>query len=199
MKGEDPNTGGDRDTWDCNRTRAQVARHLDGELGESQAVQLRGHLLACPGCRAQFQGERVLKRWLVPMEAPAVPAGFAARVAALATVSTGGIREYDDADDREADFLPRAESSAGPSAAPFAEVSRLLGFTTTLVGLAAAALLLLSLALAVDSRPSRPAVLLADPLPEALERLDELNRAERAAAAADDRAAGSRSASPERP
>ncbi|MBI1382305.1 MAG: hypothetical protein GC161_14605 [Planctomycetaceae bacterium] len=188
MKGEHPNGGGEATSWDCGRTRAQVARHLDGELGESEAVQLRGHLLSCPGCRAQFQGERLLKRWFVPVETPAVPDGFAARVAALATVSAA-------MGDRGGELVPAPRAERPPANA--LEMPRLLQFTTTLVGLAAAALLLLSLALAMDNRPSRPTVLLADPLPEALERLDELNRAERAAAA--ERAQNPTAPQPERP
>lgn len=192
MKGEHPNGGGDPTSWDCSRTRAEVARHLDGELGESEAVQLRGHLLSCPGCRAQFQEERLLKRWFVPVETPAVPVGFAARVAALATVSAA----VDGPDDgRYGELVPAPRAERRPATAP--EMPRLLRFTTTLVGLAAAALLLLSLALAMDARPSRPTVLLADPLPEALERLDELNRAERAAAA--ERAQNPTAPQPERP
>ncbi len=148
---------------ECAEARVLLPRHLDGELEDEHASHLRGHLLACPACRAHFQDQRSLKRWFVPSAPPAVPSGFSARVAALAVVG--------------AVMVP---SAVGATTAP-TEIPRLLAFTTGLVAAAAAALLALSLALAIDSRPAAPAGLRADPLPEALQRLDELNRAEDAA------------------
>jgi hypothetical protein len=155
---------------DCARAAEFLPRYLDGELAEEHSSGLRGHLLACRTCRAALQAERDARRWF---EAPAVavPGGFAARVAALAALGL-------DSETRPREpRLPVASASlAADSVGVDSESGALLAFTVRLVGLAALTLLGLSLVLALSARPAQPSALLADPLPEVLERLDQLNR-----------------------
>lgn len=137
----------------CARARALLNRYGDGELEESLAAPLRGHLLECPDCRAMFAAERNLRRWIVRPEAPAVPAGFAERVAALAFAGA----------------VPGARPQPAPSNEPA------LRLVLWLTAAAAAALLLLALALGSLGRPGGEE-LVAEPLPEVLQQLDQIER-----------------------
>jgi len=143
----------------CAGARALVPAHLDDELSEAQARELRAHLLDCTGCRAELRAETNLRRWFErgrPAEVP-VPAGFAARVARRALQGDAGI-----------DYPDETPVAAAGERAPRA---RLLSFL--LVATAAAAALLFTLA----------AVLQLETLPrgESLEALDYVPPWERAA------------------
>ncbi len=140
----------------CARARALLNRYGDGELEESLAAPLRGHLLECPDCRARCAADRHLRRWIVRPDAPPVPAGFAERVAALAFAgaSQPGPTER-----------PRPLSSGEPA----------LRLVLWLTAAAAAALLVLALALGSLARPGGEE-LVAEPLPEVLQQLDQLER-----------------------
>ncbi len=143
----------------CARARALLNRYGDGELEESLAAPLRGHLLECPECRARFAAERHLRRWIVRPEAPPVPAGFAERVAALAFAGAAPA----------APLAPSVRPSPLPSAEPA------LRLVLWLTAAAAAALLILALALGSLGRPGGEE-LVAEPLPEVLQQLDQLER-----------------------
>lgn len=150
---------------DCGGAAKLLPRYLDGELADRLASGLRGHLLACRDCRGALQAERDARRWFEAQPPPVVPGGFAARVAALAALGV------------ESEARPRDLPTAFQAALPEdPQAGALLEFTVRLVALAALALLGLSLVLALSARPAAPAQLFADPLPEVLERLDQLNR-----------------------
>lgn len=68
-------------TKDCRSVHPLIPVYLDGELDEDRARALRRHLIDCQPCRTAAQGERAQKRWFASEPAPAVPPGFAARVA----------------------------------------------------------------------------------------------------------------------
>lgn len=145
-------------TIDCKKTHTLIPSYLDGELSEAQAGPLRRHLLSCSACRLDVQQEKTLQRWFVPSEAPAVPVGFAARVARRAFAGDTGERE----------------GRTGPM-----PEGRLLGFVLQLTALAAAILLVLSFAIRSLERPASTH-LRADDQPERLEdiekTLEEYNR-----------------------
>lgn len=75
----------------CDKARPLVPNYLDGELSEVQASPLRAHLLDCPSCREVAKEGKALTRWFEPHEAPAVPHGFAARVARRAFAGDPGL------------------------------------------------------------------------------------------------------------
>lgn len=146
----------------CEQAAALVPGYLDGELSEEQAAPLRRHLLSCPDCRAAAQDLTSLRRWFPTPDPVAVPAGFAARVAraAFAGVEPG---------QRVPDAAPApTRAGAGPDLLPF-----LLGVTSVAAGL----LFTFALLLGSADRPSGRQ-LVAEPLPEILRELDELNAAD---------------------
>lgn len=144
----------------CENAVGLVPSYLDGELSETQAAPLRGHLLACPTCREVAKGERSLKRWFVAEEASAVPAGFAARVARRAFAGDPGMLD--------------ASDEAGERAEPGA----ILPFVQTLTAVAAAILLVLALAIQRERLPD-DAGLRAESA-DVLEELERLNAEEEA-------------------
>lgn len=66
---------------DCPRFRPNLQRFADGELGVETAREMRAHLLDCLDCRAIVGGTISLRKFFRDETAPAVPAGFATRVA----------------------------------------------------------------------------------------------------------------------
>jgi anti-sigma factor RsiW len=173
-------SGQDEDvTMQCNQTQTLIPSYLDGELSETQAAPLRKHLLDCQPCRAAAQGGKALKRWFVEDEPTAFPVGFAARVARRAFAGDTGTGEP---------FAETVAAQAGPG-----EGGRLLHFVLWTTAAAAGLLLTLSIGLRgltlPDTRDAR-ADSTTEPLgvDQALDQLDELNRAEAAGAATDDMA-----------
>jgi anti-sigma factor RsiW len=165
----------------CTRTRALLARYGDGELEEPLAAPLRGHLLECPACRAELAALRNLARWIVAPDVPPVPAGFAERVAALAFAGRGAAAPAGalagaglGARLPMVELTPLARAAAAPGPARHAE-EPVLRFVLWMTAMAAAALLLLALALGSAERPAGEE-LVAEPLPEVLQQLDQLNR-----------------------
>lgn len=175
----------------CTRTRALLARYGDGELEEALAAPLRGHLLECPACRMELADERNLARWMVAPDAPPVPAGFAERVAALAFAGQSG-QAGKGSRPGTGDLVPMGSPVPAARRAP-APATAGLGLTfgaanparpaeepvlrlvLWLTASAAAALLLLALALGRAGRPGGEE-LVAEPLPDVLQQLDQLNR-----------------------
>ena len=83
----------DRGGLACAGARSLVPGHLDAELSEPQARELRAHLLDCADCRATLRDETNLRRWFEagrPDDVP-VPSGFAERVARRAFQGDPGI------------------------------------------------------------------------------------------------------------
>jgi len=77
--------------FNCQQARPLVTSYLDGELSSEQAGPLREHLFDCRGCREVAKEAKVLGRWFVDTEeGPAVPEGFAARVARRAFAGDPG-------------------------------------------------------------------------------------------------------------
>jgi hypothetical protein len=179
----------------CTRTRALMARYGDGELEEALAAPLRGHLLECPACRMELADERNLARWMVAPDAPPVPAGFAERVAALAfagqagkggrpgtgeVIPTGDLVPAGWRAPAQAATVSRPAATGFGLAAGAANPARpaeepVLRLVLWLTASAAAALLLLALALGRTGRPGGEE-LMAEPLPDVLQQLDQLNR-----------------------
>ncbi|MDF1799907.1 MAG: zf-HC2 domain-containing protein [Planctomycetota bacterium] len=145
----------------CEQAAALVPGYLDGELSEEQAAPLRRHLLACPECRTAAQDLTNLRRWFRDPEPVAVPQGFAARVAraAFSGVEPG---------------QPLPEVAPPEPVAPRRDpMPFLLGMTSVAAGL----LFAFSLVLGMAQQPAGEQ-LVAEPLPEILRDLDELNAAE---------------------
>lgn len=148
---------------ECRDVRPLIPVYLDGELTEAQAAPLRKHLMDCPACRSAVQDERSLKAWFLAPRPVEVPAGFAARIARRALAGDTG------------------EHFEAPATGGGAE-GRLLTFVLQITTVAAGLLI----ALAIGTRALRlpeDGSLQADDfdLGRALEQLDELNDAERAA------------------
>ncbi|MEO0650293.1 MAG: zf-HC2 domain-containing protein [Planctomycetota bacterium] len=156
---QDSNTAG----MHCARAIELLPRYLDGELPEGQAQALRQHLLACPACRSSASEGRTLERWFEPLPAPAVPQGFAARVAAAAA---------------RLDPATVAHEPEGPAPALVSEraapAGELREFVLVLTAVAAAALFALSILLGLRDRPQGDG-LMAEPLNEVLLELETLN------------------------
>ena len=147
----------------CERAQELLPRYLDGELTEAQSAALRRHLMACTACRRGAAEGRALQTWMVPLEAPEVPEGFAQRVVTAALAGeTGPPRTFD--------TEPVATGAARREFRP-------LDFVVLLTGVAAAALFALSIALGMRDRPSGDE-LSAQPLSEVLLELEALNAAE---------------------
>jgi anti-sigma factor RsiW len=130
----------------CDHAAALVPSYLDGELSEAQAAPLRAHLLGCVACREVAKEGKALKRWFVAGGAPAVPAGFAARVARRAFAGDPG-----GADEARTPAVPAREAA-------------LLPFVLRLTVAAAAVLLFLAAAMQLQSRPTESDELRADDL-----------------------------------
>lgn len=163
----------------CDRALEVLPRYLDGELHEPQAAALRSHLLACPACRAAAAEGRALTRWFVPTEAPAVPEGFAARVAAAAHRSDAPVEGPGEGPGEVLGVGQASRSSAGSS--PGALTQPALGdggslrdFVLLMTAVAAAALFALSVVLGMRGRPAGEP-LMAEPLGEVLQALEALN------------------------
>ena len=157
----------------CAQLTALVPGYLDGELSEEQAAPLRRHLLSCPGCRRGAADLTNLKRWTtaaVPTGEPAIPAGFAARVAQAAF----------DGEPAQGVLTPQPASAKSDRPAARAEATEtpILSFILGLTSLAAALLISLSFFIGVQDQP-RGSNLSAEPmpdlLPDVLRELDELN------------------------
>ncbi len=189
-------------TMECGDARRLVPSYLDSELTEAQAAPLRKHLLACQACRAGAQAEKNTKRWFAVTEPIAVPHGFSGRVARAAFAGVA------DAANAPSEFERRAPRAApilpGPTAATRSATEleqreiavetarsnegRILAFVLRLTVAAAVLALLASVAIQSLRRPST-AELRADDrrtmsLDQALEKLDNLERAEAAKTAA---------------
>jgi predicted anti-sigma-YlaC factor YlaD len=169
-----------REDMNCRDARLLVASYLDGELTEAQAAPLRKHLLACHTCRGSTQSGKHLKRWFVATQPVAVPRDFSARVARLAFAGAT------QSEDRPVAVPAAAPALVSAAASAVAEKDgRILQFVLRLTVAAAAAALVTSVAIQSLRRPGA-AELRADDqrtmtLDQALEKLDELDRAERAA------------------
>lgn len=147
----------------CEAVRALLERYHDGELPESLAAPLRGHLLDCGDCRGRFGELQNQRAWMVPSEAPVAPRGFAQNVARLAFSGAAPVEE------------PEVEAEASEPPAP---VFDLMPFVVGIVAAAAAVLLGLSIALGMSTHGTGGAELLAEPLPEVLRELEALNSAD---------------------
>lgn len=160
----------------CIEAHPLIGPYLDGELSETQAAPLRRHLLACVGCRTGVQSHKNLQRWFVEPEPVAVPRGFAAKVAQAAFAGQ-------DAAPAAPRAAPQDPSRTAPAAAG---EGRVLRFVLALTSAAAAATILVVLATR-DNRLPEGAGLRASERPrtsmeEALQRLEDLQRAEAAQA-----------------
>ena len=148
----------------CEQCRPLVPGYLDGELGEALASPLRSHLLACPVCREVAQGQRAQATWFQASEPPAIPHGFAARVARLAFEGVG----------------PREEVTLVPRPARSLEFAGQAGsappqFLVWATAAAAAVLFTLSIALGGRDLPSSDALYADSQLADVLEDLDRLH------------------------
>jgi anti-sigma factor RsiW len=154
----------------CQDAKPLVPSYLDGELSEAQAAPLRRHLLGCQPCRAEAQADKNLRRWFVATPAVTVPDGFAARVAQLAFA--GAAERYG------------AETEPAPFAQEVERETPILRFVLRLTAVAAALALFLSVAIRSLELPSSTELRADDrpvmSLDEALEKLDDLERRERA-------------------
>jgi hypothetical protein len=141
-----------------------VPPYLDGELSEAQAAPLREHLLGCQACRGSAQGLKGLKRWFVPAEdaGELVPAGFAARVARRAFAGDTG---------------ERPEAPLPGKALQPVEGGERGGYIRELTGLAAAALVALTIGLRMQEVPSGESLKADEMMPfaEVQGHLDRLN------------------------
>jgi anti-sigma factor RsiW len=145
----------------CDDVLPLIAGYLDGELSETQSGPVRQHLLDCPACRQATQDQKALKSWFRPTAPVAAPEGFAARVARRAFQGDPGL------------LTPQAPPARE-------EAGSLLRFAMNLTAVAAAALLVMSLALQLQKQPAST-TLRADSsdLERALQSLDRLNEDER--------------------
>lgn len=151
---------------ECQAASALIPGYVDGELSEAQASPLRQHLMDCAHCRGAAQDLKGLREWFAAEAAPAVPPGFAERVARRAFAGDTA-REWSRTGVRDDVALePRVRS-----------------FVVSLTALAAGLLLVISLVAGARRRPSTDELRADDLTKEAvLERLDELNQAELEAA-----------------
>jgi hypothetical protein len=133
----------------CDQATSLVPSYLDGELTEAQAAPLRGHLLGCPGCREVAKRGKALSRWFVAAGSPAIPLGFAARVARRAFAGDPG--DLGDAGNRK-------------TAADGASEAALLPFVLRLTALAAGLLILLAGLMQLQASPTDSDELRADDL-----------------------------------
>jgi anti-sigma factor RsiW len=150
-------------TNDCGRLRPRIPAYLDGELGEDEARTLRRHLLDCQSCRTATQGQRALSRWFEAEPAPAVPPGFAARVARRAFAGDPG------------------QTGEVPAAPAPERSGLLLQFVLRVTAAAAVLLIVLAGLLRNSDLPTGDDLRAEDETPATLEELlrelDELDRA----------------------
>ncbi len=147
-------------TLTCEKASALVPVYLDGELSEAQAAPLRSHLLQCVACREGAKSGKALKRWFVAAAAPAIPQGFAARVARRAFAGDPGLTS-------------QAEGDAERGRAPEGE-GALFQFTLRLTAIAAGLLFFLALGLQLRARPAAGDELQAEDLNVVWEEIDGL-------------------------
>ena len=156
----------------------------DGELDRERGEMVRAHLLDCPACREAYRDHRNLLRWIERPEAPAVPSDFAERVVLAAA-------RRDAAEGREPLSAP---TPAGAVLRPLPRVERpmaatagggtaaidgtVLPFVLACTAAAAALLLILSIAIGAQGRPSGEE-LRAEPLPTVLQQLEQLRDEQR--------------------
>jgi len=149
----------------------------DGELDGERGEMVRAHLLDCPACREAYRDHRNLLRWIERPEAPAVPRDFAERVVLAAA-------RRDAAEGREPLTaptpsgtvlrpLPRIERPLPAGGGAVALEGSVLPFVLACTAAAAALLLILSIAIGAQRRPSGDE-LRAEPLPAVLEQLEQL-------------------------
>ena len=153
----------------CKSFEPLIPSYLDGELSDAQAGPLRRHVLECPACRRRVSGDKALKRWFVAEPAPAVPAGFAERVARRAFAGDTG-------------------ADTGAAEAPLATAEgngKLLRFVLAFTAVAAAVLLIVASSLPTIGVPISGTLEAEDDVPMKLEQvLNQLGELERAEAAA---------------
>ncbi len=152
----------------CEQAERWIHKHVDQELSVKQVGELRQHLEACAPCRALHGELQASKAWFVAEEAPAVPAGFAARVTALAFAGQAGSAET------EAPVLAHLSGGAARGV--------VLGgsdrFLKRATAVAAGFLAVLGLALYSQNAVSERSLVAEDgSLETVLEEMDQLNRA----------------------
>lgn len=163
----------------CRDARALVPGYVDDELSEAQAAPLRRHLLDCHSCRALVQESKSLHAWFPALPELEVPTAFAERVTALAFGQAQS----------SASLQPVARASRRPDALRGGAVlridrgaefqSRTREFVLQMIAVAAVLLVAFSVALRGIQGPADGELQAQDgSLPEALNELDELNRAE---------------------
>lgn len=140
----------------CENARLLIPGYLDGELSEEQAASLRQHLLDCLGCRETVKEGKTFKRWYVADPPPAIPSGFAARVARRAFAGDLGL------------VLDPAPSDARVEAA-------ILPFVLKVTAAAAAILLGLSVGIRMQTLPPASEGLRADSM-EVWDEIYDLDR-----------------------
>ena len=167
----------------CAGARVLVPGHLDGELSEAQAKELRAHLMDCGDCRGVLKQETNLRRWFQegrPRTA-VVPEGFAARVARRAWCDDPGIDSPEGGGAVSEGSLDRpisasrGRAAASAGASPEPRRGALLSFL--LASTAAAALALFSFAVLLQRETL--------PQGQRLEALDYVAPWERGATQAD--------------
>lgn len=145
----------------CERSHALMTRYVDGELEEALAAPLRRHLLECNGCRGLAVETKNLRAWMEPRPAPAIPTGFAARVAERAFSGAEPV------------------VTLRPVGGSESSIPHLQAFVLAATAVAAGVLFFLALGLGFANRPGGES-LEAAPYTEALELLEELERQEQA-------------------
>lgn len=186
----------DRESLECEHVLELIPTFVDGETSEALSAQVRQHLMGCPDCRMATQEETNLKQWFEPLAGEAgradieVPAGFAARVTAMAFAGEAGKEHPVAAGSSAEPVMPaRASNSNGHErrglralgpVGPQASRSEARGFLVGLTAVAAVLMVTFTLMLAQGDRVDvGDGPLSADtPLEEALRKLDEQNKAE---------------------
>jgi hypothetical protein len=168
---------------DCRQAEPLIPSYLDGELSEVRAAPLRRHLLDCQPCRAGAQGEKNFKRWFAPATAAVIPTGFAARVARRAFAGDAG-------EGLTGGMVLQPQLS--PSLRLVETEERTFQFVLALTAAAALVVIALAVSMRSWSLPSGTSLRATDgreqiSVEDAIERLDQLNRAELARPAADRR------------
>lgn len=151
----------------CEQAERWIHQHVDQELSVKQVGELRQHLDACAACSGLYAELKAGKAWFVPSEAPAVPAGFAARVTALAFAGAEGTIE------REAPVLAHL-SGGGSRGVVLGGSDRFLKRATAV---AAGLLAVLGLALYSQNAVSERSLVAEEGnLETVLEEMDQLNQ-----------------------
>ncbi|MFT7677553.1 MAG: anti-sigma factor RsiW [Planctomycetota bacterium] len=157
----------------CVRAEELIPRYVDGELNDVEASPLRQHLIDCQTCRLRAQEVEALGSWFVdPTEqvGPAeAPAGFAARVAALAFAGAAQVEPL---------AGPRSLATAHAEEHARSRENQLQTFVLNLTGAAAILVILFAFGLQRRGMPE-VGTINADAtmsLFESLDDLDELNK-----------------------